>query len=60
MEGRHGQIVVAMLEDEATVKRYFREVDRIRLQPENATMEPIYARDVTIVGKVVAVFRRLQ
>lgn len=55
----NGEIVVAMIEDEATVKRFFREADRIRLQPENATMEPIYARDVIILGKVVAVFRRM-
>lgn len=55
----NGDIVVALLEDEATVKRYFREPDRIRLQPENAAMEPIYVREVTIVGKVVAVFRRM-
>jgi repressor LexA len=51
--------VVALLEDEATVKRFFREPDRIRLQPENDSMEPIYVRDVTILGKVVAVFRRM-
>jgi repressor LexA len=55
----NGDIVVAQLEDEATVKRFFKEADRIRLQPENSTMEPIYARDVTILGKVTAVFRRL-
>jgi repressor LexA len=55
----NGDIVVAMLDDEATVKRYFREADRIRLQPENPTMQPIYARDVAILGKVVALFRRL-
>jgi repressor LexA len=55
----NGEIVVAQIEDEATVKRYFREPDRIRLQPENSSMEPIYARDVTILGKVVAVFRRM-
>lgn len=60
-----GDIVVAMVdldssgEPEATVKRYFREADRIRLQPENATMEPIYSRDVTVLGKVVALFRRV-
>jgi len=54
----NGDIVVAMLDDEATVKTYFREPDRIRLQPENPTMEPIYARDVQIQGKVVALFRR--
>jgi repressor LexA len=55
----NGDIVVAMLEDEATVKRFFREPDRIRLQPENPSMEPIYARDVAILGKVMAVFRRM-
>jgi repressor LexA len=55
----NGDIVVAMLDDEATVKRFFREPDRIRLQPENAAMDPIYARDVQVLGKVVAVFRRM-
>lgn len=54
-----GDIVVASIDDEATVKRFFREPDRIRLQPENRTMEPIYARDVQISGKVVALFRRV-
>lgn len=60
-----GDIVVAMVdldssgEPEATVKRYFRETDRIRLQPENASMDPIYSRDVTVLGKVVALFRRV-
>ena len=52
-----GEIVVAMIEDEATVKRFFRENDRVRLQPENHTMETIYARDVTVLGKVIANFR---
>jgi repressor LexA len=55
----NGDIVVAMLGDEATVKRYFRDAERIRLQPENDSMEPIYSRDVSVVGKVVAVFRRM-
>lgn len=55
----NGEIVVALLDDEATVKRFFRERDHIRLQPENAAMEPIQVRDVTILGKVVAVFRRM-
>jgi len=55
----NGDIVVAMIEDDATVKTFHREADRIRLQPENATMEPIYARDPVILGKVVALFRRL-
>lgn len=55
----NGEIVVAMIEDEATVKTFYREAERIRLQPENSTMEPIYARDVSILGKVVALFRRM-
>jgi len=56
---QNGDIVVALLGDEATVKRFFREPDRIRLQPENAALEPIYSDEVTILGKVTAVFRRL-
>jgi repressor LexA len=55
----NGEIVVAMLDGEATVKRYYREPGRIRLQPENSTMEPIYASDVEILGRVEAVVRRL-
>lgn len=56
---RDGEIVVAMLDGEATVKRYFREDGRIRLQPENRSMAPIYASDVEIIGRVEAVVRRL-
>ena len=52
-----GEIVVAMIEDEATVKRFYRENDKIRLQPANHTMQPIYSREVTILGKVIANFR---
>ncbi len=52
-----GEIVVAMIDDEATVKRFFRESDKIRLQPANHTMQPIYSREVTILGKVIANFR---
>lgn len=61
----NGEIVVAVIADEvsgepeATVKTFYREADRIRLQPQNSTMDPIYARDVTILGKVVALFRHL-
>ena len=60
----NGDIVVALAGDdealdEATVKRYFRESGRIRLQPENPTLEPIYARHVQIIGRVVGVFRAL-
>lgn len=54
----NGDIVVAMTEeDEATVKRFFREKDFIRLQPENSTMEPIILKNCSILGKVVGVFR---
>lgn len=52
-----GTIVVAMIEDEATVKRLYREKDCVRLQPENPDFDPIYSRDVMILGKVVAVLR---
>lgn len=55
----NGDIVVAMVEDDATVKTFYRESDRIRLQPENAALEPIYSRDVQVLGKVVALFRRV-
>jgi repressor LexA len=55
----NGEIVVALIDDEATVKTFYREPDRIRLQPENRSMEPIYARDVTILGKVIALLRTL-
>jgi repressor LexA len=55
----NGEIVVAMIDGEATVKRFYREDGRIRLQPENDAMEPIYAEDVTIVGRVEAVIRKL-
>jgi len=55
----NGEIVVAMLDGEATVKRFYREAGRIRLQPENRAMTPIYASDVEIVGRVEAVVRRL-
>jgi repressor LexA len=54
-----GDIVVALLEDEATVKRFFRASDRVRLQPENPEMEPILVREVTILGRVVGVCRRV-
>ncbi|MBB3110367.1 repressor LexA [Paenibacillus phyllosphaerae] len=54
----NGEIVVAMTEDdEATVKTFYKERDHIRLQPENSTMEPIRLRNVTILGKVIGLFR---
>jgi repressor LexA len=55
---RDGEIVVALVgDDEATVKRFFREKDRVRLQPENKSMKPIRTRDVRLLGRVVGVFR---
>ena len=64
-DARNGDIVAALAgddesADEATVKTFFREDGRIRLQPENDELEPIYARHVQILGKVVGVFRSLQ
>jgi repressor LexA len=63
-EARNGEIVVALAgddeaADEATVKTFYREDGRIRLQPENASLEPIYAKHVQILGRVVGVFREL-
>ncbi len=56
----NGDIVVAMTEEnEATVKRFFKEQDHIRLQPENPHLEPIIVRDVTILGKVIGVYRMI-
>lgn len=52
-----GDIVVALVEDEATVKTFYREAGRFRLQPENSTMKPIYAKELIILGKVVASMR---
>jgi repressor LexA len=53
----NGDIVVALLGEEATVKRYFRESDHIRLQPENETMEPIRSKEVKVLGRVVGLMR---
>lgn len=54
----NGDIVVAMIEDEATVKRYFKEELRVRLQPENDAYDPIYTKDCYILGKVIGLFRK--
>ncbi|HHW43137.1 transcriptional repressor LexA [Desulfofundulus thermobenzoicus] len=54
----NGDIVVALLEDEATVKRFFRENDHVRLQPENRTMSPIRVKNPVILGKVVGLLRK--
>jgi repressor LexA len=63
-DARNGEIVVALVgdaenADEATVKTFYREGNRVRLQPENASMEPIYADFVQVIGRVTGVFRSL-
>jgi repressor LexA len=54
-----GEIVVALVGEDATVKRFFKERDHIRLQPENPEMEPIRSTDVRVIGRVVGVFRSI-
>ena len=54
-----GEIVVALVGEEATVKRFFREDDHVRLQPENEALEPIRSREVNVLGRVVGVMRRV-
>jgi repressor LexA len=56
---RNGEIIVALLGEEATVKRYFREPDHIRLQPENEAMEPIRSKEVKVLGRVVGLLRKV-
>ena len=56
---RNGQIVVAMIEGEATVKTFYKEDGYIRLQPENSTMDPIIVKDCQILGKVIGLFRKI-
>ena len=57
---RNGETVVAMNEEnEATVKTFYKEKDHFRLQPENDTMEPIILKEVTILGKVIGLYRKL-
>jgi repressor LexA len=55
-----GEIVVALVGEEATVKRFFKEADHVRLQPENATMEPIRSKEVRVLGRVVGLLRRVE
>lgn len=55
----NGQIVVAMIDGEATVKRFYKEKNYIRLQPENDNMDPIISKDVQIIGKVIGLFRKI-
>lgn len=54
----NGDIVVAMIDDDATVKTFYHEGDHIRLQPENKTMQPLITKDLTILGKVIACLRK--
>lgn len=58
-DAHNGEIVVALIEDSATVKTFYRESDRIRLQPENDHMDPIYVTNPTILGKVTGLFRSI-
>jgi repressor LexA len=58
-DATNGDIVVALIEDSATCKTFYREKNRIRLQPENSSMDPIYSDNVSILGVVKGVFRRL-
>ena len=58
-DAKNGEIVVAMIEDEATVKTFYKENNYIRLQPENSSMDPIIVENCQILGKVVGVFRKL-
>ena len=55
-----GEIVVALVGEEATVKRFFREADHVRLQPENEAMEPIRSREVKVLGRVVGLLRSMR
>lgn len=59
-DANNGEIVVAMIDDSATVKRFYRENGYFRLQPENKTMDPIFTDTVTILGKVVSLYRILR
>ena len=59
-EARNGEIVVALLgEEDATVKRFYKESDHFRLEPENETMDPIITTDAQVMGKVIGVFRKV-
>ena len=58
-DAHNGEIVVALIDDSATVKTFYRERDRVRLQPENDSMEPIYVDDPVILGKVTALIRSI-
>lgn len=56
----NGEVVVALIDDEATVKRFYKEKNGYRLQPENDTMEPIFTKEIQILGKVIALYREFK
>lgn len=56
-EANDGEIIIALIDDSATCKRYYKEAEYVRLQPENESYEPIFVRDIKIIGKVVGLFR---
>lgn len=58
-QAMNGDIIVALLEEEATIKRFFKEKNCIRLQPENQSMSPILTKDVKVLGKVIGLYRRI-
>jgi repressor LexA len=58
-DANNGDIVVALLEEEATVKRFYKEKNRFRLQPENRAMDPIYAQELQVLGKVIGLVRKI-
>ncbi|RYD02359.1 umuDC operon protein-like protein [Desulforamulus aquiferis] len=55
----NGEIAVALLEDEATLKRFYKEKNMIRLQPENSNLSPIYTKNVKVLGKAVGLIRKI-
>ncbi len=57
-DASNGEIVVALIDNEATIKRFFKETDYIRLQPENSSMDPIIVKDCSILGKLVGIYRK--
>ena len=59
-DAENGDTVVALVDEEATVKRFYKENARIRLQPANSSMEPMYFKELDVVGKVVGLVRRMQ
>lgn len=58
-DARDGEIIVALIDDSATVKRFYKEAEHVRLQPENDLMEPIYVKNPTILGRVTALIRSM-